>query len=220
MRRAFNLLAMTNLGLLFATPFAFGEGEVVIKQQRESRERSVSIRTSSGAAARISAPSSSAVLESWTITGGNRTSRESALEDALKKADGKLGDYLRGIRPESNWSANDLRRYVIRMKDAKSEQVPQDDEILIDGKPTFAASFELQLTKEIHGELLRQLRLDEARERQWGLSKYLFGALALFAAIGLYYRFDERTKGYYTNWLRLGAVLFLGLAVYGIRHLP
>jgi hypothetical protein len=219
MRRAFNLLAMTNLGLLFATPFAFGAGEVVIKQQRESRERSITIRKSSGSAARISAPASGTVLETWPITGGNRTTQESALEDALKKAEGKLGDYLRSIRPESNWSANDLRRFVIRMKSA-NDQIPRDDEIKIDGNPTFAASIELQLTKEIHGELLRQLRLDEARERQWGLSRYLFGALALFAAIGLYYRFDERTKGYYTNWLRLGAVVFLGLAVYGIRHLP
>ena len=45
-------------------------------------------------------------------------------------------------------------------------------------------------------------------------------ALALFATVGLYYRFDERTKGYYTNWLRMGAFALLSVAGYGIVHLP
>jgi hypothetical protein len=215
MRRAFHLLALTNLWLLFVTPFAFGAADSTASQQQGSRKQVVTIKSSSAPSA-----ARSTVLDTWRpVTGAHKATRDAAREDALKGADEQLHEYLRQIRPETDWSPRELRKFVNKMLVPNSEDIPQDEDVVIDGKPLFVATVQLQLTKELQGELLHKLRLDEARERQWWAAKGLFAALALFAAVGLYYRFDERTKGYYTNWLRLGALAFLALVGYGILRL-
>lgn len=49
-----------------------------------------------------------------------------------------------------------------------------------------------------------------AEHRQFLLVKVLAGVVAVLAAVAGYFRLDEATKGYYTNWLRLAAVGLVG----------
>ncbi len=54
-------------------------------------------------------------------------------------------------------------------------------------------------------------RHTQAGLRQLMLAKFLAGLVAVLAAIGGYFRLEDATKGYYTAWLRLGAVSFVAL---------
>jgi hypothetical protein len=52
------------------------------------------------------------------------------------------------------------------------------------------------------------------------LSKGLFGILAGLIAIAGYLRINERTSGGYSFLLQIGAVAFVGVAVFVLKMLP
>jgi hypothetical protein len=254
MRHTIGLLALANLWLLYTTPFARSAEPCPPAQAAKSQKapaaqapvvqvsregRAVTFHFSRGRSDSAS-PAPSELLETWICKGSPRTGREAALEDALHVADEKLAEYLRSIRPESDWPQSLLRAYVLRLYDdskadtlaleegAREQLKARFDYDLPDSKDLsdlgdkklYISKVGLNLTREFRDELVYKLRLDEAKQRQWWLAKALLAALALCATVGLYYRFDERTKGYYTNWLRVGALALLAIAGYGIVHLP
>ena len=57
-------------------------------------------------------------------------------------------------------------------------------------------------------------------QRMQGLGKGLGLFLALLAALAGYFRLEEATKGYYTAWLRVGAVSFIAVIAAGVWYLP
>jgi hypothetical protein len=253
MRRTIGLLALTNLWLLYTTPFARSAEECPPAQtqkiQRASKAQPPSLeitRNGSNVTMHFSGKSSanavkpSGPLDIWPCQGKLQPSRRAALENALQVADAKLVEYLRQFRPDINWPQRDIRAFVMRMNDDLKTDTPMLEESNretlkkkfgidlsseelkseIGDKQFWVAEVQLNLTREIKEDLLYKLRLDEAKQRQWWMAKLMLAALALFGTLGLYYRFDERTKGYYTNWLRVGALAMLALAGYGIVHLP
>jgi hypothetical protein len=56
----------------------------------------------------------------------------------------------------------------------------------------------------------RKLRAEQrklvSKDRQTFLAKILAGVVATLAAVAIYLRLDDATKGYYSLWLRLGSV--------------
>jgi hypothetical protein len=64
--------------------------------------------------------------------------------------------------------------------------------------------------QEEQRKLRAQQRKQQVLQRQLLLGKGLAGLIALLAAVAGYLRLDEMTKGYYTNWLRVAAVGFVG----------
>ena len=65
-------------------------------------------------------------------------------------------------------------------------------------------------------KLLLQDRQIRAEGRMLSLAKILFGLVAFLAVLAGYFRLEEATKGYYTNWLRLAALGFLFAAGAGL----
>jgi hypothetical protein len=59
-------------------------------------------------------------------------------------------------------------------------------------------------------------REDRATHRQGVLVRVLAGLVAVLAAVALYFRLEDATKGYYTTLLRLAAVAFIALVGAGI----
>jgi hypothetical protein len=254
MRRAIGLLTLTNLWFLYTTPFACSAEEgppaQAAKSQKAKVIQSAGEQISRGrdvngmlARGRVfnASPGSSEVIEKWVCIGELRPGREAARESALQVADKKLAEYLRSLRPETDWPQSRVRSFVMRMavddsnfteqlesgnreRLMKEFGIPETlsaEELRPEfgDKQLFVSKVEIVLTKALKNELAYKLRLDEAKERQWSLAKVMLAALAVFATIGLYYRFDERTKGYYTNWLRVGALAALAGAGYGIVRL-
>jgi hypothetical protein len=115
-----------------------------------------------------------------------------------------------------------------------SEYVPSRGEIqrFLRGKPTIAkkdfedlgelqqATIEFELTSADYQSFLRHVRLEEAAGREWLFTKGFLGVLAFLGTVAGYFRLDEQTKGYYTQWLGIAALAFLTAVGVGISLLP
>jgi hypothetical protein len=230
MRRTIELLALSNLLIFFGSPlFAQDQGRAARGQRATTEQKQIVIERGNTRIAVSSSPStrfsSAAPLERWEITSARGLGRADALEKVLSNADDRLRLYLREQRPNSDWSKKQLREVVLKMwnptkSQADTELTEEERREQLDGKQFWVMEGELLLTAPIKEEISRKLRFEEAKRRQWWVTKGLLGVLALLATVGIYYRLDDRTKGYYTNMLRLGALAILGLAGYGIAHLP
>ena len=74
----------------------------------------------------------------------------------------------------------------------------------------------MAITQDDYRDILQrdsQYRMDQ---RLLWAGAGLAGLVVLFGAIAGYIRLDEWSKGYYTWWLRLGALGFLGVAGAGL----
>ncbi len=73
-------------------------------------------------------------------------------------------------------------------------------------------TLEVELTPEAMRGFQRLARDQRSSVRMMALGKGLGMLVALLVAFGGYFRLEEATKGYYTTWLRLTAVGFIGAA--------
>ena len=81
------------------------------------------------------------------------------------------------------------------------------------GQLMYWVALDIPLVPEVQSYLVHKERDRLVQERMVWLGKLLAGLVVLFAAGGLYFRLDDWTKGYYTTWLRLAAVGFVGTCV-------
>ena len=160
-------------------------------------------------------PSSEAVVKVIPAEGTHQ-SAEGARERALEAAQLRLTHYLRELKPDSRWSPS--RAYVARLVRSRGNPEWQ----MVDPPVGKACTVRLDVvvTQSDYEDLLKQLRFEEARERQWGLTKGVLIALAVLATVAGYFRLEDATKGYYTGWLRLGGIIALLAAAAGILLLP
>lgn len=85
--------------------------------------------------------------------------------------------------------------------------------------------YAIDLDSSFHGNsnflvyVSQQDRQSRAGSRMSLLGRILGFAIAFLAALASYFRLEEATKGYYTTWLRLGAVSFVGMVAVGIWFL-
>jgi hypothetical protein len=84
----------------------------------------------------------------------------------------------------------------------------------------------VEVTPKAYQELLKreanhrlELRKELAGERQQLALKVLGAAVLLLGAVAAYFRLDDATKGYYSVWLRLGAVGLIAVAAAGLLTL-
>jgi len=141
----------------------------------------------------------------WRIVGDYRTTQEEARQAALILAQKTLGEHLEKQSPPVN--------YVPPMSYISSrlvkEQPIQTREF---DKPVgrmYRAELEVRLTPEIRADLARHDRQFQSEQRMGWLFKMLGIAVVLLAAITGFLRLDDMTQGYYTGWLRLGAIGFV-----------
>ena len=143
----------------------------------------------------------------WEADGFGLTEKD-AENVALDQVCKEVGDYLvqnglRDWRPE----VSDIRSFTIpifRNKEATFE----DPEL---GKMQHVTVV-VELTPKAIRDFQREARHQRAGDRMMAMSKGLGMLVALLVALGGYFRIEEATKGYYTTWLRLSTVGFIGTA--------
>ncbi len=152
-----------------------------------------------------------------------RSTKEAAEQEVMQKACRQVAALVREVKPDSQWAPSvDFvqKRLIRRPVEAKLETLQPSVAEDVGTPHMYSASVELEIRPDAAEEIILKLRHEEARERQLALLKPMLAILALLATVAGYYRLDDVTKGYYTNWLRVSAAGALVLAVYGIRLLP
>jgi hypothetical protein len=122
---------------------------------------------------------------------------EKGTEWNLEAAEGKKvkGGHLTQIETRTFDGLGEMRRAAVRVEiDARNK-----------------AEFEQQ-----EQQYQVKQREDRATHRQGILVRLLAGLVAVLAAVALYFRLEDATKGYYTTLLRLAAVAFIALVGAGI----
>lgn len=156
-------------------------------------------------------PGSSAAA--WTIEGTYAETREEAERDALAKARTSVEEYLRSLEPPVFWTPS--QEYVNARLVKKRQEEPLDAPDL--GVVMRRVRLELEITPKDRADILQRDHRYQVEQRMLWLGKVMTILVALLAAVSGYVRLDEQTKGYYSGWLRLGAVGFVaavGLALF------
>jgi hypothetical protein len=141
------------------------------------------------------------VRDSWEVFGVAHTG-DDAKKLALDEAREKIGEYLAKQEPPIQWRPD--AQYLEEKKMVKfSESEPAEFGLEKDLRKVTAT---VEVTSTTFQDMQDQDRKLRARDRQTFLGKMLAGMVAGLAAVAVYLRLDEATKGYYSLWLRLGSV--------------
>jgi hypothetical protein len=167
-----------------------------------------------GAEARATPKPPEAVpLASWTIPTKFGETKEKALEKALKDAQNHLIVFLREQSPPIAWKPplEYVRDWLVK------EVTPREKEVGTDKVPG------VDVVVQLNSDQLAAIRKLDQNERLEGrlatLAKLLAGFVAGLMALSGYIRLDEWSKGYYTGWLRIAAVAFIGAVGAGLWFL-
>jgi hypothetical protein len=183
-------------------------------------------------------------LPSWVVTGQWMTTDEEAVDDALNQARDKVQEYLRSQKPPMTFPLDPtyLRQNLwhdLKADDAAFKALGWEKiaSLQVNGgklAQTETKSFEglgdmhraavlVEVNARTKAEFERQeeqyqakQRESRATHRQGVLARVLAGLVAVLAAVALYFRLEDATKGYYTTLLRVAAVTFIALIVAGL----
>jgi hypothetical protein len=155
------------------------------------------------------APPPAAVAEEqpfpiWNIKEAGQTSNDAddlAQEKALKE----IRSFLARQSPPIRWQP-DLAWVKDQKQPLLTNRVVDEQDLPDSGLHAYFVSYDVKLTQQAYRKILENDRQLTMQERQLLLGKVLAALVAVFTAFAGYYRLEEATKGYYTNWLRLGAL--------------
>jgi hypothetical protein len=148
-------------------------------------------------------------LPHWTVTGHGELDYAKTM--ALEKAEKEVVTYLQQRRPRIEWLPD--QEYIDQhlVKDRRNKSSTD-----LDGLKVEHRELDVAITSDDYRDILQrdsQYRMDQ---RLLWAGAGLAALVVLFGAIAGYIRLDEWSKGYYTWWLRLGALGFLGVAGAGL----
>jgi hypothetical protein len=154
----------------------------------------------------------------WTIAGLPDNEPEVAKQAALNKARDTLKGYLQVQAPRVHLDPSEGFLLSHLLSDEKIQRLKEGKE---EGK--WVVEYKMVVDDEKYREMIREdarqskeERELRARTRMFGLGKFLSVVVAFLAALTGYLRLEEATKGYYTAWLRLAAISFVGAVGVGM----
>lgn len=166
-------------------------------------------------------PTSPAHVIRFQVTGPFQSDEAKAYQAALESARDRIIRGLREKKPHLSFkqrlTLGMAERYITKRSSDSEYIKPPIDKVM------YATTLDLELRKEDQEELYKLMRLEEAQSRQaWIVQPFILAVVALLLVAG-YFRLEEKTRGYYTYWLRTGAVLiFVGalaaLVYFGRLH--
>jgi hypothetical protein len=144
----------------------------------------------------------------WNVKEAGQT-LDDAEEMAQKKALQEIQTFLARQSPPIRWQP-DLAWIKDQQQPLLTHKAVEEGTLPTSGLAVHWVSYDVQLTPQAYRKILEKDRELTMLERQFLLGKIVAGLVAVFTAFAGYYRLEEATKGYYTNWLRLGAVGLVG----------
>jgi hypothetical protein len=155
----------------------------------------------------VAFPKASRVLR-LTVEGSLQTDEKKAYDDALDAAREELKAQLRVYKPDHHWdgpSRRQLDQFVVG-RDTRTPETLDKDDFKDLGKKVYRTRLTLEIPESFQQKMLKAIRLEEAGDRQLGLSRWMLGAIVLLLVFAAYFRLDDATKGYYSGWLKLAAL--------------
>ncbi len=144
--------------------------------------------------------------QTWTVSGWGKTEAD-AEQVALDKACKEVNDFLQRQDPPVHWrpSRDFVDHNLVKERKPEAKELPDLGQM-------YQATFEVRLEPKDYRDILEHDRQDRADQRHVLLGKVVLAILALLLAVFGYFRLEEMTRGYYTLWLRLGALALVGVA--------
>src|SRR5438105_10071198 len=144
----------------------------------------------------------------WEVTGFGETV-EDADRNALRDARTKIFEHFqqKGVQLEFDLTLDYIGNRLVKQR-TELEPQPLDPDHQVAGAKLGVArqrKLRVELTSRDESEILAQDRQVRVQHLQMFLFKVLAGILARLAAVSVYFRLEEATKGYYTGWLRVAA---------------
>ena len=141
------------------------------------------------------------VLFSETVEIGGQVTAEDARQLGYKAARTAVLSFLRQQNPPISWlpPLEFVKQNLVSERSLKTKQEEN-------GQETYVVTLDVKVTDKDLQEMVEKDRQVSMEAREWLVAKVLGGLLALLVAVAGYFRLEEATRGYYTNWLRLGAL--------------
>jgi len=139
-----------------------------------------------------------------------------ARQMALKKGMEELNVFIEGQqKPPFVWRPTPeyIDRHLVKESHPGEEQE-------LEGSKVKELILTIGITDRDYREMVNQDRVARSDLRMIFLGKVLAGLVAMLGAFAGYFRLEEATKGFYTAWLRLGAVglvAMVGAGLYWFR---
>lgn len=153
--------------------------------------------------------------------GEYRAKEEEAKSEVLKKACDQVAALVKEYHPDSNWQPS--KRFLkndLKCSDPEVSIGQDTSEVDQTKSRLYNATVRMELTPAAREKLFRIVRLEEARERQWQLSKGLMVILAIIIAVAGYLRLSERVSSARSFALQCSAVAFVVVAICIVHSLP
>jgi hypothetical protein len=134
---------------------------------------------------------------------------------ALKNAQAELDAFLASQKPPFLWKP--LPDYI--EKNLQKDSKPALKRTLA-GEEVVGETLFIGVSTHDYRDMTNRDRVTRSDQRMIFLGKVLAGLVAMFGAFAGYFRLEEATKGFYTAWLRLGAiglVAMVGAGLYWFR---
>jgi hypothetical protein len=142
------------------------------------------------------------IVASFEATGRGDT-WDDAYNFALKDAQTKIAAWAVADDPSLHWKPSmSLVQKLVKRQDRGDRDVEPVGLLR-------EVSLQVDVTQSDLQTIQQEVREFRSTQRMLFLGKILAGLVAFFAAVAGYFRLEEATKGYYTNWLRLGALGFV-----------
>jgi len=160
-------------------------------------------------------PAGSSKYPIWALDENNQDWKETwkatpqqSMDEAVALIAVELGDYLRNQQPPVEWTpppgfVESLVKRSVKLKEKELATAPGVKKYRYDGA--------IEMTPALRAEIMRHDREFRSQQRMLWLALGVAGIVALLGVVAVYVRMDEMTKGYYTGWLRVAAVGFLGV---------
>jgi hypothetical protein len=222
----FRLLVVGLVAVAVASSPAAAQG----RKSKPDRERSVRAApdqdNTPGPARRIGwrgkQPPKETKIETWhAAVEGRGDTPEEAQEVALYKAREALREFVHSHSPLVRHLVPD--EFIIKefARPSPPQEIDADNNLNNIGK--YGMKVELTVTDEGFHKILdydHRFAVQEHEEfvqaRLFFLGKILLALVALLSSVVCYTRLEEITKGYYTSWLRLGALGFVCIVGAGL----
>jgi hypothetical protein len=138
----------------------------------------------------------------WTVeVEGWGKSPDDAYQDALKKAQVEVIAFLKDDNRHFIWTPE--LPFVAKLVKDKHEGEDKEFQTIGLMKQQILT---VGISNSDYREMAREDRIAHSDLRMIVLGKALAGLVAVFGAFAGYFRLEEATKGFYTAWLRAGAV--------------
>jgi len=144
---------------------------------------------------------------------GRGRSRKEAQRDAVGKAQVIIVKHLRRLEPPVEWTPPGS---FIRDRLLGKPQHEEAKDETVEGVHVECWSWPLAINSKTWQAIQEADRKERVERRMILLAKLLAGLVALLGVVAGYVRLDEYTKGYYTGWLRAGALGALAVVGAGL----